>query len=536
MKKLYFGGPILTMDREHPTAEAVLTEKGKILAVGSLADLRCPEAEICDLRGSTLMPGFVDGHSHMINMGVSLTQRCSLEGCRSFAEMLDRIRAFRGERNLVCGEPISARGYDLALLQENAHPTAALLDQLGVDNPICCIHQSGHMKVYNSAAMQKAGVSAATYVCPAGGFAGKDENGELSGYFEENAAGACNVAFESATPEKDMEEAVLAAQEYYIRQGFTTVQEGSGNGIQKIGCLDRLAKGNKLKVDIVAYMSATQKGQQDLAPLREEYGKSYKNHLKLGGVKFFLDGSPQAKTAWMQKPYEGETDYRGYPTLTAEQVEQRLQLALELGLQPMAHCNGDAASEQYVSAWEKVTEGGKLGKNLRPVMIHAQTVTYDQLDRMAKAGMMASFFVGHCFFWGDTHLQNMGSRGLRISPTKTALQKGVPFSFHQDSPVTPPDMLHSIWCAVNRITRSGVCIGKENRLGVYDALIAATRGGAYGYFEEDTKGVLKPGAVADFVILDKNPTAVDPMEIKEITVLATIKEDTVLYRRDKLCN
>lgn len=529
MKKLYFGGPILTMDKAAPTADAVLTEDGKILVVGDYDALDCADAKKCDLQGKTLMPGFVDGHSHMINMGMNLTQRCSLDGCRSFAEILDRIRAFREERGLTHGEPISARGYDLALLQENAHPTAALLDQLGFDNPISCTHQSGHMKSYNTVAMKMAGVSAATYVCPEGGFAGKDEKGELNGYFEENAMGACNSAFESPTPEQDMENAILAAQEYYIRQGFTTVQEGSGNGVQKIGCLDRLAKANKLKVDVVAYMSATQKGQQELTPFREEYGKAYKNHLKLGGVKFFLDGSPQARTAWMKKPYEGETEYRGYPTLTAEQVEERLQHALEFNLQPMAHCNGDAASEQYVAAWEKVTQNGKLGKTLRPVMIHAQTVTYDQLDRMAKTGMMASFFVGHCWFWGDTHLQNMGSRGMRISPTRTALEKGVPFSFHQDSPVTPPDMLHSIWCAVNRITRAGVCIGEENRLGIYDALIAATRGGAYGYFEEDTKGILQPGAVADFVILDKDPTAVDPMTIKDIQVLATIKEDTALY-------
>ena len=125
-----------------------------------------------------------------------------------------------------------------------------------------------------------------------------------------------------------------------------------------------------------------------------------------------------------------------------------------------------------------------------------------------------------------------------FSPVKTAMEKGVPFSFHQDCPVTPPDMLHSVWCAVNRITRSGICIGGENRIDCYDALIAATNGGAYGYFEEDTKGILKPGAVADFVVLDKDPTAVDPMTIKDIEILATIKEDIVLYtaERKTTCN
>lgn len=535
MKKLYFGGPILTMDRDCPNAEAVLTENGKILAVGDYTALNCTDAQKCDLQGKTLMPGFVDGHSHMNSVGMNLTQQCDLAGSKSFAEMLERIRVYRTEKDLTHGEPISARGYDLAILQEGKHPTAAVLDELGFDNPIKCTHQSGHMCVCNTVAMEKAGVSAATYTSPEGGFAGKYENGELNGYFEENAAGACNGAFVSSDPDGDMEKGILAAQDYYISRGFTTIQDGSGTPMRRLAIYDKIAKEGKLKVDVVVYMSAADKGFSDHAQLRLEYGKSYKNHLKLGGIKFFLDGSPQAKTAWMLQPYEGETEYRGYPTLTDEGVETRLRRALENNLQPMAHCNGDAAAEQYVSLWEKVTENGKLGQNLRPVMIHAQTVTDEQLDRMAATGMMASFFVGHCYYWGDTHLQNMGSRGKRISPVKTALEKGVPFSFHQDSPVTPPDMLHSVWCAVNRLTRGGVQLDMSRAVDPYTALMAATRGGAYGYFEEDTKGVLKPGAVADFVILSADPTTVNPISIKDITVLATIKEDVVLYRRKPQC-
>jgi len=537
MKKLYFGGPILTMDRACPRVEAVLTENGIIVGVGSYKDLACSGAEPCDLRGRTLMPGFVDGHSHMHSLGTNLTRQCDLTGCTGFDDLLDRLRRYRQEKNLTHGEPIIARGYDLALMAEGQHPTAQVLDALGFDNPIKCTHQSGHMCACNTVAMKKAGISAATYICPEGGFVGKTESGELNGYFEEKAGGACNAAFQSETPDKDMEEAILVAQDYYISRGFTTIQDGSGNPINRLDCYDRLAKAGKLKVDVVAYMSATGEEMQKLARLRQEYGKSYHNHLKLGGIKFFLDGSPQARTAWLSKPYEGESAYCGYPTLTDQQVEERLLRALENDLQPMAHCNGDAASEQYLSAWEKVTKGGKLGQNLRPVMIHAQTVTYDQLDRMAKLGMMASFFVGHCYYWGDTHLQNLGDRGMRISPVNTARKKGVAFNFHQDSPVTPPDMLHSVWCAVNRITRKGVTLGEENKIDCYEALIAATNGGAYGYFEEETKGILKPGAVADFVVLEKDPTAVEPMQIKDIRVLATVKEDAVLYtaERTSLC-
>lgn len=531
-RKLYFGGTILTMDPAIPKAEAVLTENGKIRMVGRYQDLKAYAAEPVDLQGKTMMPGFVDGHSHMINVGMNITKYCDLDGCRSFEEILERIRSFVKNKDLKPGQGITCRGYDLAILKEGKHPTAALLDSLELDYPIACVHQSGHMSVYNTIAMRKAGVFEDTYTCPPGGFVGRDENGKLSGYFEETATGAFSSVFASTTPEEDIVNAVLAAQDYYIQHGYTTIQEGSANAAMRIDCLERLAEEGNLKVDVVAYLGAAPKQSQGWEDLLTRYGRSYRNRLKIGGVKIFLDGSPQARTAWMKEPYEGETEYRGYPTLTDAQVEERLSKALDFALQPMAHCNGDAASEQFLSAWEKVTADKGTGFQLRPVMIHAQTVGYDQLDRMAKVGMMASFFVGHCYYWGDTHLHNLGQRGMRISPVRTAQKKNVVFSFHQDSPVTKPDMLHTVWCAVNRLTRSGVCVGEENRISCYDALIAATNGGAYTYFEEDTKGILKAGAVADFVILDQDPTAVDPLTIKDIKVLRTIKEDQVIYQAE----
>lgn len=525
MKKLYYGGTILTMDSSAPRAEALLTDNGRITAVGSLEALTCPDAQSIDLQGATLLPGFVDGHSHMAGVGVHLQQNCELFECRSFADMLARIRRFRELRDLTHGEPIMARGYDPAILEENRHPTAAVLDSLGFDNPICCMHISGHVAVYNTVAMELAGVLSPDYAVPTGGFAGRNTDGSLSGYFEERAKHAFNAVFKSNITDAQLEQAILTAQDYYLRHGFTTVQDGSGNGRRRLECLLRLAEEGRLKLDTVAYMGCTAADVPMWEELLERHGRGYKGRLKLGGVKLFLDGSPQARTAWLRQPYEDSPDYCGYPTLTLEQTTDRIRRAVRYGLQPMAHCNGDAACEQFLTAWETV------GQNipLRPVMIHAQFVGDDQLDRMKECGMMASFFVGHCWYWGDTHLKNMGRRALRISPTAPALQRGIPFSLHQDSPVTPPDMLHSIWCAVNRITRSGAQLDKACALSVYDALIAATRGGAYTYFEEDTKGILKPGAAADFVILDKDPTAVDPMTIRDIRVLQTIKADVPLY-------
>lgn len=523
MKRMYTGGPILTMDKAAPRAEAILTDKGRICKVGSAEDLRKEAEQTVDLKGHTLMPGFIDGHSHMIGTGMDLVVNCTLDGCRSFDEILEKIAAFREEKGLTQGQPIFTRGYDLELLKEKAHPTAEVLDRLGIDNPVACIHKSLHMGAYNTVAMKLAGVLRPDYVCPANGVAQRDAQGNLTGYFEESARHIFNPVFTSKTPGKDTREAILAAQELYIRNGFTTVQEGSANSIFRLERLAELSKEGQLKVDVVAYTGAS---QETLEAAQALFAQPYPR-LKLGGVKVFLDGSPQARTAWLRRPYEGETEYRGYPTCTNDQLEKSLQNALSCNMQVLAHCNGDAACQQFLDIWEKV----KGDPSLRPVMIHAQTAGEDQLVRMPALGMMPSFFVGHTWFWGDAHLRNLGQRAMHISPIKKALELGLPVSLHQDCPVTKPDMLHSIWCAVNRITRQGVCLSEEDRLDVYDALIAATAGGAYSYHQEQEKGVLRPGALADMIILDQDPTAVDPMQIRDIQVLATIKEDVPIYQR-----
>ncbi len=522
---LYFGGTIITCDGTVPCAEAVLVSDGKILAVGEKKELArlSPEAVLFDLKGNTLLPGFIDGHSHLSGVGASF-RKCDLTGCKNFQEILDRIVKFRKEKDLTHGEVIVCRGYDNNLLAEKSHPDRFLLDQLGIDNPVLCYHISGHMLGCNSAALVRAGVSS-DFVPPDGGFCGRDESGNLSGYFEEKAKVAIQPLIASFSPE-EFKEDILAAMEYYASFGYTTVQDGSSTSLEKYLVYKELAENGLLSLDTVLYLSfGTAKS------LAEEEIPRQIGRLRIGGIKFFLDGSPQAKTAWLSKPYEGEENYAGYPTMSDDEVFEILSFAIENDLQPIAHCNGDAASEQFLSQWEKALAVNEKGKDLRPIMIHAQTVRQDQLVRMKKCGMMASFFIGHCHFWGDTHLKNLGERALSISPAGTALSLGIPFSLHQDSPVTPPNMLHSIHCAVNRKTQSGVILNENEKLTAVAAVFAATSGGAYGYFEEERKGVIKKGALADFVVLNEDPTELPVEKIQEISVLATVKEGSVVYQK-----
>ena len=165
-------------------------------------------------------------------------------------------------------------------------------------------------------------------------------------------------------------------------------------------------------------------------------------------------------------------------------------------------------------------------------MIHAQTVRKDQLQRMARMGMLASFFIAHTYYWGDIHRENLGwERAQRISPVRTAIGQRVIYTFHQDAPVLPPDMLMTIWCAVMRLTQKGLVIGERERISPWEALQGITCNAAYQYFEENQKGSIAPGKLADLVILDQNPLRVPPEKIKEIQVLYTIKEGEILYRK-----
>ena len=196
-------------------------------------------------------------------------------------------------------------------------------------------------------------------------------------------------------------------------------------------------------------------------------------------------------------------------------------------MQILAHCNGDKAAEQYINAIKNIDL-----KNERPVMIHAQLLDTDQLEDVKKCHIIPSFFVAHTYYWGDTHIKNFGiKRASKISPLKSAINKNIIFTLHQDSPVIEPNMFETIWCAVNRKTKSNVILGKKEQISVLDAVKAVTINAAYQYFEEDKKGSIKEGKIANLIIVDKNPLKIEKDKIREIKILETIKEGQTLYNR-----
>lgn len=539
MEQIFYNGKIITMTKKDTeeelssAPEAILIKDGVIIKSGTLDEvqkLANNNAVKRDLEGKCLMPSFIDSHSHFLMTG-QMSAWADLSSCESFDDIISSITEYINTNQLSKNDIAIGFGYDHNFLKEGKHPDKRVLDKASNEIPIFILHISAHLGCSNSACLKLAGINENT-PDPEGGIIGRiDGSTEPNGYAEEAGISLLQRAIMSRIKINPLQ-MIQQMQDIYIKHGITTVQDGASTE-NDINMLLGMSSSGKLKLDVIAYPLIASDGSADLMKKYGEQYNSYINRFKIGGYKLILDGSPQGKSAWLSEPYAGDEtrNYCGYPWMNDEKVQDYIKQAIAENKQLLAHCNGDAASEQFISAYEKALTETKGDKNLRPVMIHCQTVRNDQLERMAKLNMIASIFVGHVWYWGDIHMKNLGlQRGNHISPIKDTIDRGVLPTFHQDTPVTKPDMLHSVWCAVNRISKGGNIIGSKQKISVYDALKAVTINPAYQYFEEDTKGSIAKGKKADLVILSASPLEIDPINIKNIKVLETIKDGQTIYQ------
>lgn len=511
MMQLYYGGTILTMD-EQQEAEAVLVEDGKIKKIGRfdeiVSDLDSATERI-NLDGHILLPAFIDSHSHITSYAMSLLQ-IDMEGTTSNRDIADRLTAHIQDNPLSDGEWLIATGYDQTQLLERKHPSAEFLDSMFQNNPVLLQHKSGHFGVMNTAALKKLQL--------------KDQHPD--GFLQESEF----IAASKKTPMPSFEKilgAYARAQNKYASYGITTVQDGMIVS-QMLQLYQGLLQSKTFYLDVVGYpeLQDADKIYSQLA----DYADSYKDSFRLGGYKIILDGSPQGRTAWMRTPYKkgSESDCSG-PAMTDEMVSQAFEKAIHDRRQLLAHCNGDAASEQLIRSAEHIGNTDALHQ-IRPVIIHAQLLGIDQLEDVKRLGLIPSFFVAHVYYWGDIHINNFGiDRASHISPAASCKHMGIPFTFHQDSPVIEPNMLDTIWCAVTRKTKDGIVLGENEKITPIQALKAVTANAAYQYGEENEKGTISVGKNADFVILERNPLTTQPDEIRNIKVLETIKKGVTIF-------
>lgn len=545
---IWFNGPIVTVDDAHPTAEAVAVRDGKITAVGSRKDVmqqKGASTRMHDLQGSTLVPGFVDAHGHVSIVGFQALSANLLpppDGVNdSIAKLQSTLRDFRRQSPLADQFGVLfGFGYDDSQMAEQRHPTRQELDVVATDIPIVIIHQSSHLSVFNSKALELAGITAAS-ADPKGGLIHREQGGtQPSGVLEENAFfGVLPKIFPKLTTEQAVE-LLMAGQKLYVSYGYTTIQDGRATPDQ-VNIAIKAATDGKLIADIVSYPDILTPGTKEImtAPWFHDVTQpvSYDRHFRIGGVKVTLDGSPQGKTAWLGKPYfkppaGKDASYAGYGVVEDSELIRVYRESLAGRWQTLTHANGDRAIDQMLMA-VAAAEQAQPNVDVRPVLIHGQTLRFDQVPQLKALKIFPSLFPMHTYYWGDWHRQSVlgPERAENISPTQWILRQGMMFTTHHDAPVALPDSMRVLAATVNRTTRSGYVLGPDQRVDPLTGLKAMTLWAAHQYFEEDSKGSISIGKLADFAVLSGNPLTIDRQQLAELKVLETIKEGESIYRR-----
>lgn len=536
---IYHNGPILTIDDANPRAEAVAVKDGKILAVGKKDDVlktKGDTTKLVDLSGRTMLPGFVDPHGHVFAGGIQALSANLLappDGeVKDIASLQQTLRDWMAANKEAVDkiQLVVGFGYDNSQLAELRHPYREDLDAISSDMPVILIHQSGHLISANSKALEIGGITAAT-PDPQGGVIQRREGGkEPNGVLEETAAFPLLFKLLGRVGPDGATSFIRAGSELWARFGYTTAQEGrSMPGVVK--AMQAFADSGELKIDVATYPDML----VDRELIKKSVTPGYKNHFRVAGAKLTIDGSPQGFTAWRDRPYykpigNYPPGYSGYPAATAEQVRDAIDWAYQNDIQIITHANGEAASDQLIS-FIRAAKEKHGGSDRRSVLIHGQFLREDQVDSYKQLGVIPSLFPMHTFYWGDWHRDHTVGPVLaeNISPTGWCVQRGMKFTTHHDAPVAFPDSMRVLDATVTRRSRSGDILGPHQRVDVMTALKAMTIWPAFQYFEEKSKGSIETGKLADFVILDKDPTAVDPETLDTLKVTETIKEGTTVY-------
>jgi hypothetical protein len=538
---IYSGGPILTINDAAPMAEAVAVRAGRILALGTRAQMeatRGPGTRMVNLEGRTMLPGFVDPHGHVAMVGlqaVGANLLAAPDGEGNDIPALIRILrdwAARNEAAVRRYGLIFGFGYDDSQLKERRHPTRDELDQVSTEVPVLIIHTSSHLAAANSKALEKVGITAATPDPVGGVFRRRDGSREPNGVMEENAMIAGAGPLLGSLDEAAWLAMIRAGSEFYASFGYTTCQEGRAMG-PTLANLTKAADRGLLAVDVVAYPDILGAADQLGGPL---HGRAYRNRLRIGGAKISLDGSPQGKTAWLTRPYHVippglPPDYRGLQTAPTDATIEAFSRCYERGWQILAHAGGDAAIDLMIGAVREARRRHGPGDR-RPVLIHGHVLREDQVDALRDLGIFPALFPMHTFYWGDWHRDSVlgPERAENISPTGWLMSRGMMFTSHHDAPVARPDSMRVLSATVTRRSRSGDIIGPRHRVPVVTALKAMTIWAAHQHFEEATKGSIEVGKLADFVVLSDNPLSVDPETLAALKVVETIKEGASIYR------
>lgn len=516
-------GNIITISPSRPQVQAVAIKNSRVIKVGKNREIKSlikESTEVIDLKGKTVLPGLIDTHIHIAGFGKALT-KVNLRGVQSIKEMQEKLKK-RVEKTEE-EKWILGRGWDQDRLKDKRYPTRWDLDEVSPNNPVVFTRVCGHLCVVNSRTLEKASITAET-TSPPGGEIDKDpKTGEPTGILRENAMDLVHGVMAEPIEQQRMEACGLACRKA-VEAGLTTVH-WIIHSPAEIHVIQKLRALNNLPLRVYILIPVEFLDHLLCLGLSTGFGDDM---VRIGGVKILADGSLGARTAALHESYSDDSSTRGMMLYSEERLEALIMKTRRAGLQLAVHAIGDRAVDLVLTALEKALNE-MPGKNHRHRIEHASVLSEKRIRRMKRLGVIASVqphFVVSDFWVAD----RLGPKRARwVYPFKTLIQAGVPIAGGSDCPVEPISPLLGIWAAVSRKSFP------EEQISVYEALRMYTIDAAFASFEEDVKGSIEVGKLADLVVLSDDPRKVPPDEIKDIVVEMTFVDGRMVYGDSGVC-
>ncbi|MBN1682361.1 amidohydrolase [Candidatus Bathyarchaeota archaeon] len=517
--RVLLGGTLIDGTGKPPIKDSVVIIKGEyILAVGKKNEVKIPErSEIYDISGMTIMPGLIDAHCHFSGMGVSMLRSVGLRDTPSLEAAMKKLQERTME--LKKGEWIQGRGWDESKWPENRYPTKIDLDKVSTDHPIYISRVCGHAGIANSLAMKLAGIDENTPQPSRGSFdIGKD--GSPTGVFRDS--GGMVTKNIPSISEDLMVEGILKASDYALSLGCTGIQD-AGVGPITIKAYQTALKEGKLKVRAFIMLSGEAQDNSYALGIKTGFGN---NLLKIGSTKLMIDGSLGARTALLFEPYSDDPTTKGLPMMDPNQLKERAKKAHLNNSQIAIHAIGDLAIEYAIDAIQYALKS-EPRKNHRHRIEHCEILTASQIERIKELGIIPSVqpnFVGEWAGPGSMYEQRLGlERNKLNNPYRFLIDEGITICFGSDG--MPFGPIYGLWSAVNH----GI---KGSRISLVEAVKCYTLNSAFSSFEEDLKGSVEPGKLADITIVEKDMTTIPSDEIKDVKVYMTIIGGNILYHKE----